>query len=388
MSQAMHGTGKGTGLMKGCHMENEIMPNNYMKVNSLMTFLFCMYLSFSVFEDYINQLVGNLGKYFIFFVIICFFISYRNIKIKLQWYHLSVFLWLILKIVSIFWVSFNYIVQLHFKSQLGMVALFITMTLVDFDAKFCSAAVKTLLYTSCFMGCLCLFFSEPYEGNVYARQVLTLLGMQMDPNNQSAFLLIGIAISLYYLFHIKAHGINNLLLTGMIIINVYAVFMTGSRAGLLCVIVIAVISSLLVGKGKYLIPWKAVKYVTIVSLAGLGVYNLAKRFLIMETFTRVFDFSGYKGGSDRIDIGNNSIEIFKDNPFFGGGWGSYWGYNGYYNVVHNTYISVLTDGGIIGFILLFTPIIYISVKSLKQRYILPFLILVSGLGPSFFKNFN
>jgi O-antigen ligase len=208
--------------------------------------------------------------------------------------------------------------------------------------------------------------------------------MQMDPNNQSAFLLIGIAISLYYLFHIKAHGINNLLLTGMIIINVYAVFMTGSRAGLLCVIVIAVISSLLVGKGKYLIPWKAVKYVTIVSLAGLGVYNLAKRFLFMETFTRVFDFSGYKGGSDRIDIWNNSIEIFKENPFFGGGWGSYWGYNGYYNVVHNTYISVLTDGGIIGFILLFTPIIYISVKSLKQRYILPFLILVSGLGPSFF----
>jgi hypothetical protein len=46
------------------------------------------------------------------------------------------------------------------------------------------------------------FFSEPYLNELFSvRQVLTLFGAQNDPNDQAAFLLVGIAIALYFLMN-------------------------------------------------------------------------------------------------------------------------------------------------------------------------------------------
>lgn len=356
-------------------------PNNSIVTSLFLRILFSSYIIFCFFEPYLNTIIGNIGRYYIFIVIIFFALSYNTVKIK--WFHTGIILWFSLKITSIFWVSFNQIVQQHFISQIGMVALFIVMTIVCFDSEFIDTIINSLLYSSSILGVLCLFFSKPFIG-VATRQVLTIRGAQMDPNNQAAFLVVAITISLYYFMNRKCKAGYYFVLTGIILVNIYAMFLTGSRGGLVSLILIILILALLSEKSSKLVSKHTFINFVVIALILTIAFFLAKAYLPERIFERLFNIYGYEGGSERINIWGNAARIFLANPLFGGGWGSYWGYNGYYSAVHNTFISIIVDGGIIGFILFFIPVIYIILNSLKQHYILPILLLVTGFAPSFF----
>lgn len=362
-------------------MERIHFDNNKITVSPFLQTLFSTYLIFCFFEQYINMIVGSIGKYFIFIVIILFVISYK--KIRIEWFHISMLMWLAIKIASILWVSYNQIVQQHFLSQIGMVALFISMSIVSFENRFIDIVINSLLYSSFLQGILSLFFSKPFQG-VASRRVLTILGAQMDPNNQAAFLLMGVSISLYYLLNTKNRTSRFVLLIVILLVNIYAMFLTGSRGGIASLVLVFLILMLLSEKNDKLVSKQTIINCIIVLIFILVAYFLAKSYLNKDIFDRLFDFSTYEGGSNRVDIWGNAIQIFMNNPLFGGGWGSYWGYNGYYIVIHNTFLSILIDGGIIGSILFFLPVLFILISSMTQKYILPVLVLVSGLAPSFF----
>lgn len=358
-----------------------IMLDNKKEVSPVLTFFFCFYIAFCFFEPYINNLIGGYGRYIIFLVIICFLFSYKQIRI--EWYHISIIMWFFLKVISVFWVSTNHIVQSHFLSQIGMLLLFIIMTIVKFENQFIVRVLNTLLFSSSILAILCLFFSQPYEG-VEVRQVLTINGAQMDPNNQAAFLLIGSAISLYLLFNKKNTILFSILYIILSMIIIYAIFLTGSRGGFISLFFIVFVIALLSEKGKSLISKKTVLNTALVIIFALIVFLVAKSFLQQDTFERIFNFTGYSDGSNRIDIWGNTIQIIENSPLFGGGWGAYWGYNENYTAVHNTFLSILSDGGILGFVLFFLPQGFICIYSIKQRRILPLLVLITGLLPSFF----
>ena len=351
------------------------------KVNLALRLIFCFYLLYSFFEAYINIIFGGFGRYIIFVVIICFLFSYKEIVIR--WNHVCIILWFFLKFVSIFWVSNNYIVQSHFLSQIGMVLFFITMTVVEFNNQFIKSILITILFSSSILATLCLFFSQSYKG-VEARQVLTIRGAQMDPNNQAAFLLIGVTVLLYLLFNKNSNIQYSILYILLSIIIIYAMFLTGSRGGIISLIIIIIVIALLNEKGNNLITKKTVLNTILVSIFAGGIYLIAKQLLREDIFKRIFNFASYSGGSNRIYIWSNTLQIIVNNPLFGGGWGAYWGYNDNYTVVHNTFLSILADGGILGFVLFFLPHIYLCISSLNRRYILPLLVLISGLLPSFF----
>lgn len=364
-------------------MEKATISSDYARTGKSLTFLFCFYLVFCFYEPYSNILVGSVGKYLILLVVFCFLISYKAVNI--HWIHISIIMWFLLKITSIFWVSLNYVVRLHLFSQIGMIALFLAMTLVVFDDRFIRAVVCTTLLSSASMGFLSLFFSEPYLNELFSvRQVLTLFGAQNDPNDQAAFLLVGIAIALYFLMNKSKKLGWNLLLVLIMLINAYAILKTGSRAGLLACGLIAVLGVVLPDRGRGMLSLRTLRNLSMVLLSGLTLFLLALRFLPDNTFDRIFRFSSYIGGSGRSMLWENALEIFFHNPFFGGGWGSYWGYNGVYSAVHNTFISTLTDGGLIGFSLLFVPVFAIILKSFKRGNLLSLLILLSGVLPSLF----
>lgn len=365
-------------------MEQNLNLNENSKTGILLSFLFCFYLFYCFFEPYINNVVGAGGKYLIFLVIICFVLSYH--KIRFEWYHLSVILWLLLKSASIFWASFNYIVQLHFFSQIGMVALFITMSLVSFNDKFIKSVINTALYSSFLIGILSLFYSRPFLSETFNdRQVLTLFGVQNDPNDQAAFLLVGIAIALNVVLNGKALSkIFNVMMVAICLVNAYAILLTGSRGGLMSLMILILAAILLSGRSEKSIPKKLAKNFVFLGLFGLSLYIIANNYLPADSFKRMFDFTSYLGGSGRMDIWENVLPIFLNSPVFGGGWGSYWGYNGYYTAVHNTFLSVLTDSGIVGFLLLFMPVFVIGSKAMKKGYALPFLIFIAGFAPSLF----
>jgi len=264
-----------------------------------------------------------------------------------------------------------------------MVLFFITMTVVEFNNQFIKSILITILFSSSILATLCLFFSQSYKG-VEARQVLTIRGAQMDPNNQAAFLLIGVTVLLYLLFNKNSNIQYSILYILLSIIIIYAMFLTGSRGGIISLIIIIIVIALLNEKGNNLITKKTVLNTILVSIFAGGIYLIAKQLLREDIFKRIFNFASYSGGSNRIYIWSNTLQIIVNNPLFGGGWGAYWGYNDNYTVVHNTFLSILADGGILGFVLFFLPHIYLCISSLNRRYILPLLVLISGLLPSFF----
>ena len=348
-------------------------------VGLVQRYLIYGYFLLAFFEPYLNGMLGSFAKYYILLLIGVLCIAYT--KLKIRQLHLCFLIWLAYKCVSVLWSSNLYIPKLHIFSQIGMVGLLVILTAIPLDKKTIQSIVNTMWLGSFAIGVLSLFYSHAYHGVVATRQVLYLFGQEADPNNQAAFLLIGLTIALYKLFSVKKQYI---LSCTTIAVNTYSLFMTGSRGGL--------VGLTCVGVGLFLMALggerfrSKVKDILIIVFICVGLYFIATRYLPSDIYERLFTFSSYEGGSERDIIWQNGWELFSSNFnfLFGAGWGAYYGYNGFYAAMHNTFLSMLCDVGILGFSLFFIPIIYICTTLIKRKNVLPVLLLISGLAPSFF----
>lgn len=351
-------------------------------IQGITRFFFGFYVFYCFFEPYINIVMGSFGSLIIFILIFLLIISHKRVCIR--WYHVTILLWLLMKIVSILWVPDNFIYNLHFVSVVGMAGLYLFSTGLVLEDQYKKVITRTLLYSSSLMGILSIFLSFPYRGEFISRQVLTIGGAQLDPNNQAAFLVFGVGLSIYYLMNPKVSKKYKVFLVITVMINIYATFLTGSRGGFVSIGACVMVAVLFIHKGDKLISASALRGLFGITILAVLVFFGARNYLPLDIFERLFMFSGYEGGSERIDIWLNTIGIFFDNPLIGGGWGSFWGYNDLYRAVHNTYLAELTDTGLIGFSLFISPFVYIGLKSLSVRYFLPVIVLFTGAVPSLF----
>ena len=78
-------------------------------------------------------------------------------------------------------------------------------------------------------------------------------------------------------------------------------------------------------------------------------------------------------GSGRFDIWNNAITLFYQNQFFGIGWYNFLEYNKIIfnreNYMHNTFLEVLVELGIFGFLIyiLFFIILFLNIIKLQYK---------------------
>ncbi len=355
------------------------MTKDRRDIGSFQRLLICVYFLISFFEPYLNGVLGSVTKYYILLLIGVIFINHHNLNI--QPFHLCFIGWLFLKIVSVLWTTDTYIPRLHIFSQIGMVALFIVLTGIQLDKKTISYIENTMWFGSGAIGTLSLFFHHPYHGIVSERQVLYLFGQEADPNNQAAFLLIGLTIALYNLI---IQGKYRLLSVATIAINALSLFSTGSRGGFVGLVSIVILLLIISMKGKKI--GNKIKFVFLLMLVCIALYFIAYKFLPENIFERLFNFSSYEGGSDRDVIWENGWKLFTSDLhfLFGAGWGAYYGYNGFYDAMHNTFLSMLCDIGIVGFLIFFVPIFRIGFRLIKSKNTLPVLLLICGFVPSFF----
>ena len=125
--------------------------------------------------------------------------------------------------------------------------MLIVLTANPLDKKTISYIVNTMWLGSATIGVLSLFFSHPYHGVVTTRQVLNLFGQEADPNNQAAFLLVGLTIALYNLIF---QGKYRILSAATIAVNAYSLFLTGSRGGFVGLVCVGLVLLLISSKGK------------------------------------------------------------------------------------------------------------------------------------------
>ncbi len=326
----------------------------------------------------------SLTKYYLIPLAVLLFFSYRTVRIK--YYHFVILAWLALKFVSVLWAwnGINKVVTTNIMSQVSMTVMFIILTLVDYEEKWANRFIIMIQSISFSQGVLSLFYAQAYIPSVKneledGRNVLTLLGEQNDPNNQAAFLVVAVAIGLYFIFAERKQVLLN---TVIVVINTYATLQTGSRGGLVALIGICLVMLFIPSTSEKKVP--IYLRIILILMTLVAVIVIATYFADSLALDRLFDTEDMSGGSGRIDIWTNALELVSTSPILGTGWGSYYGYNGLFSVAHNTFIENLCSTGIVGTILLFIPLFEAFRLGIKRKKYIVIPIIVAGMLPCIF----
>ncbi|MGN0818807.1 MAG: O-antigen ligase family protein [Christensenellaceae bacterium] len=357
-----------------------IISNKTNIIEKFSEFLIYFYFMLTFFEPYLNGILGSITKYYIFFLMLVLLFQ-NKFRLRLRPYIIPYMIWLAYRFLTLFWTSNLYMFRQHVLSQIGMVALLVVLTSQQFDRRILRNIVNTMWISSFIISFLAMIFGQSYHGVVETRQVLVLFGQEVDPNNQAAFALVGISIAVYFLFYEKKYKLPAII---TLFVNTVSMFMTGSRGGLVSMFAI-LIFVILFNKTNSSIS-SIFKKLAIFAGVIFVIYFVLKNFIPPNITDRLFDIGGYEGGSERTTIWKNALKLLQEdwNLIFGAGWGDYFGYNGFYNAMHNTYLAMLCDVGIIGFVLFFMPIVQKTLHCIKYKEYLPVMLLIAGFFPCFF----
>lgn len=350
---------------------------DYRKVNYLQVSLFSIYIFLSFFETYLTRFIGNSTKFYLLFVL-SLFLYQTKFRIRVNKVWICYFMWFGYKLISVLWSSMaNADVSTHLLSQIGMLLFVVVLTGRDQDKNLLHAILQANLWVSFLFGVLSIFFKEAFLDEVFvARQVLTLFGLQNDPNNCAAFLLIGIVLGLY-----SATVERRCILINSIIVavNTYALMLTSSRAGFLTLAALICCFVIIPQPGQRMKVKQTIQKLLIIAAVAVTTFIIVQKFLPQANIDRLLIWSDYAGGSGRDIRWQRAIELFLQRPIFGWGWG---GYDTGVGAIHNTFLTSLCDVGLFGTLLFIVPIIMIANKSLRQRNLLAFLVLMTGVFPS------
>lgn len=339
--------------------------------------LIYIYIFLSFFETYLYGFIGSATKYFVLLIVIIV-LSRADWKILLNACSILFISWFLLKLVSIMWSNgANADVSTHFVSQVGNLIFLVVLTgQRRQDGKILYRILRVYYGCSALFGVLSLYFNSAFISEDFkARQVLTLFGQQNDPNNCAAYLLVGIAWGSYAIITSSEKRLLNLLIVG---INIYALILTSSRAGFV-ILGVVIIFITLAPQGKGISLTKRLLILACVVALVMAVVLTA---VPQDSLGRLLAFDEYKEGSGRAIRWELALELVKQRPIFGWGWGGYRVGTGM--AIHNTILTSLCDVGIVGTILLFMPSVLIFVDSIKKKAYAATLLLIVGVMPGIF----
>jgi O-antigen ligase len=206
-------------------------------------------------------------------------------------------------------------------------------------------------------------------GILMDRGVPRLVGTFTDPN---IFAFGNFIFFYYYLTHLKEKRSKLGLL-----LSTTTLLLTFSRGAILAVlfgIFIIFVSAKLKTKIKMVLFGVPVVYALI--KAAYSFFYIDVIQIIMDRFKEVSE----DDGSGRFDIWANGLELFSNHPIFGIGIYNYRSYSnalfGIDHYMHNTFLEVLTESGLIGFVLycmvfvmLFCAFYKYRNKGVESRYL-------------------
>ena len=367
------------------HIDRRRSPTA-IQMTSFSRTVLCIYFALSIFEPYINGMLGSVTKYYIFFTMLVLLYQYHW-KLYPTKASKAFAVWLIYKIISLAWSQDYATPRLHFISQIGMVMFLFVLFSYDYDEDTLDWIEITYWLSCAAIGLLSMFFSRSYLGTVVSRQVLVIAGVEVDPNNQAALLMVGICVSLVNLFFRKRWRLPSVLI---LLINTYGCFLTGSRAAIATILIAVLFCVMLPGEKKKISA--IVGRVILVVLFFTAALYLAQR-LNATIYNRLFNLQGYAGGSGRSQQWANVWRLYTSNilsVFFGVGWGTSTIYTGAYAQngtslgVHNTFLTMLCDVGLIGTLVFLAPIFVMASRLIRKRIHFPVMLLVIQFVPAFF----
>lgn len=179
-----------------------------------------------------------------------------------------------------------------------------------------------------------------------------------DPNELAAILIPALVIAAFMLAVVTVPLVK-WLLGSLVVVLALALFLTQSRGGLLALAVVAVVTPFLAGPVRL----RAVAVILTVAALGIGYYALVAPPAAIQHVT---SFSA-GGGTGRTDLWKVAVEMWRNHPLGGVGTGNFTVVEPRYavrtinlervdlvvddpKVAHNTYLHVLTELGVVGFV--------------------------------------
>ncbi|MED3689600.1 O-antigen ligase family protein [Peribacillus butanolivorans] len=196
-------------------------------------------------------------------------------------------------------------------------------------------------------------------GLLLDRDYPRLIGLLDDPN---IFIFFNTLFFSFYLTNLKGfkHSIG-------FILCVITSLLTFSRGGILALILVVILYLLLANFSK------KIKMMTVSLLCLVGIYA-AGSFIQIDfneiIASRITDFST-DGGSGRFELWSQAINYFMSNPLFGIGAFNFSDYYAFEHneklYVHNTYLEVLVESGIIGFLFYISFLLMLVITLFKAK---------------------
>lgn len=296
----------------------------------------------------INSNIGSALKLVALLPLIVFVLSQSKIVFTktIKWQLFFAF-W---TMISCLWAINSKIAIERSITQFLLIFLLIPVSSMRYNCKELDFLRKSLVYSSRFTAIILLLFSSYFEGRLYLSGIIS-----EDPNYLCAYFLFGIIYCISKLYKKKKFIIFNIV---ELLIYIYIIILTGSRGGLLAVIIAAIVFVLFKDNfdGKRI----NIKKNIAISFLILAVFAVVWSLIPSDIKARfVFNKIVQSNGTGRFDIWRNGITLFVNNgPFrriFGCGTGcirEYFSKYGYVDkVMHNIFLENLLEIGIVGLLI-------------------------------------
>jgi O-antigen ligase len=206
-----------------------------------------------------------------------------------------------------------------------------------------------------------LFFTDRLFFSTLIPSFYRASGFMNDPNYFSLICLLGFCFSRF---------LSGRFVLMCKVLSIIGVFLSGSRSGLIVLILIIVVANL-----RDLLSIKRILLLVIIFLFIVLNSYFLKEYL-PDSISMIFESGSYDGSvernslADRMAAINVGIDAFHDSPLFGYGLGNLVNHpaNVHAQVSHNTFIELLAENGIFGFVLyisVFLSLVSLTVRTLK-----------------------
>ncbi|MCG3148420.1 MAG: hypothetical protein PCFJNLEI_01863 [Verrucomicrobiae bacterium] len=177
-------------------------------------------------------------------------------------------------------------------------------------------------------------------------------GIFEDPNDLCLIFIMAVPLFYAELRSKDSPLFRMLAMVGIPVVS-YGVFCTNSRGGYLGIF--AMVIAFLMSRTKGFKRW---------FLLGFSIFFLT-------TFAPSRFAAGIVGQSDRAILWGQGIAAWKTHPIFGVGFGDFGSYSNERKAAHNTYVHVLTETGVVGYLPFFL-LVYFCFVILKRAMALGF----------------
>lgn len=320
----------------------------------------------------------SIGFSFLFWIMYIFVCEYEKSKgrrgYSLHFYNstikmlLPLLFWLVLNVVTIvFHITESGALKIAFYYVVGAVTM---LEIVDMqlNKKEVDWLLKMYIWMAVFASVLLFIQREPVP-TYTNRFSVSIFGTVKDPNYFSAYLILPCVICLFRFLYegMKSEGIKGILIA-------IAVFMTGSRASFLALVMSVAFLCIPALKNK--------KKIFMVLFFCIIVIVAIFMIIPEDLFARLLNFQSYNDGSNRLrtSLWNAAIEIWLENPLFGSGQNVVLN-NGIYHgalmklMTHSTFFDMLAEFGIVGCVLFYAIPIKWFFMALKGKNI----VVVAGI---------